>query len=383
MASPDSTTDRFASLAIEIRALFLGYLPYDSFLVMIHTSKALRAACGPDACQGQICRALLARNVDENILPIAIALFHAENTNWEIDSRASYADKVVEFCDEHLKGHRAVVAHIETDQLKMTIRILKFNQVAQDIAQLLAIHVGKGIPRARRPNEWLRLVKCVYIYELARVILGQNVPVFNYSRVLGIVPSTARRSFWRCFAPWEVAGLESLEECLVIQIVDKANRPDIDENPGWSLEKIHSALKGKMLPIQPFEIQFLRFFSVIEWEHSFIWDQVLDVAQQYQGDQHIGPRDLYVWSRLIGHLRQNSPLQEMKRGWEDVFRSEPLDGFNSPLAMRRYCFQDRHTLEGSYPYPTMQEMVKELLARICPDGTTDPAFQMLLGGPSN
>ncbi|KAI0116658.1 hypothetical protein F4776DRAFT_673200 [Hypoxylon sp. NC0597] len=384
MSSTNSDTDCFWRFPLETRANILGFLHYDSLLNAIHASKALHVAFTPEESEGDVCRSLLSLHVDENLLPIAFSLYLAENENWNIglptsdaDPEVLYTEKVVAFCKKHLENLGPDSVNLKEVRGEMTVRILKFHQIALYFANLLARQVGKGIARSRRPNEWLRIVKCVYIFELAAIILGPRIPQFPQTNL------RASRSFWRCFAPWEVAGIAMMETCLKYEISFKLARTPT-KYPGLttevnalSLRRLHPVLCGNP-PLNNSDIlEKLTFLYLSIRADQLLWypsgdsegrrgmEDILNVTLRHQGDQHTGPRDLFLWSYLINRLRENSPLAGMKDGWKDVFHTSFSQPFGHPY-MGRYCFQDRHTLEGMYRdrYPTMGALVSEARAII-------------------
>ncbi|OTA62639.1 hypothetical protein K449DRAFT_444053 [Hypoxylon sp. EC38] len=382
MSSSNSSNDCFWHLPMEMRANILSYLTYDSLLNAIHASLALHASFMPDELEGQICRSLLRRNIDENFLPLAITLYIAECESRkngfpksDTSPKYLYTEKVVTFCEKHLKDPRVNSLDPTEVRGEMTVRMLKFYQIAQDIAGLIAVQVGKGLPQLRRPNEWSRMVKCAYIYELATIIVGPKVPRRDEENL------KAWRSFWRCFAPWEVAGIPILETCIGSEMhykgIGSIDRHPRERTSPLSLRQFHYVPFGSSSPFRrhieydTFSLSNALHLDKLLWYPSGILDgqlgmkAILDVTQRYQGEEHAGPRDLFLWAHLFNGLRHNSPLSGMTVGWGTIFNVSGSIMFGHPH-MGRYCFQDRYTLERVYAgrYPTMEAMVAEAEAII-------------------
>ncbi|KAI1408283.1 hypothetical protein F5Y13DRAFT_194562 [Hypoxylon sp. FL1857] len=398
-------TDPFDFLPPETRARILGFLDRHSLVAATQASQALHGVLTPQAMESSVCRDLL-KGFDEGVLPIAIALYHAENTNWEKSSAPDgtnpeewYEAKVAAFCDENLRGAHYDVADVRHVNVAMTIRILDFDEAAEEVAQLLAVYVGKGIEQDRTPTEWLRIRKCVYIYELARIVIGQEAPTPDRAGRVSM-PS---RCFWSCFAPWEASGIRQLEIALDTSMVYATGLPSAAANPTanataasqlelylspWGVEWCRSIWHGDITLLVGnsrgdrglFRRRLLS--AGLQADYS-LWDErmklnvkkTLEVVRHYDGAQHAGPRDLFLWSQIIHRLEPSRPLHAMKGGWSSIIR---YCDFGRP-DMDRYCFQDRPNLEAMFPgkYPTMEALLAEAEALLAEDealSARDEAF---------
>lgn len=179
-------------------------------------------------CQHQeiICYGILKREVGEVVLPVAVALYHAMKALPKF--QAAHGDKftsnVIDFCDEHLQN--AVYAHVGPDDitLEMTLSITTFNmsaqRVAENMAQEMLDHTRKECTSSRdgtpynppvkfKDTEYQRLVRSIYIYELAGKVLPIHVLPDD-----GTEDTTAWRYFWSQFAPWEISCLRAIERSI-------------------------------------------------------------------------------------------------------------------------------------------------------------------------
>lgn len=201
-----ASTASLEELPFDICTMVLKLLPSKSLFAAIHASPNLRASSVANSFQ------LIKSEVDQKIIPIAVALYHAQSLTWMSNpallddiSGARYTSEVVTFCKEHLSNLQSYVFDSKKFTFPMMIHVLNFHQIAQDLAFPLAQEAGKLFRLAIGSNEWPRFVKCIYIYELARIIVPRRV--FEEGNEI----LTAWRSFWSSFAPWEVAGIELLE----------------------------------------------------------------------------------------------------------------------------------------------------------------------------
>ncbi|KAI1098667.1 hypothetical protein F4804DRAFT_350150 [Jackrogersella minutella] len=381
--------DIFGTLPLELQVDTLKLLSPESLIAAIHASPALCNAFNSKGSQHLICHYIITRDMEKSIFPVASALYHAKLTTWTTDnsmkledkSGAEYTQKVVDFCDKHLKGHDPAAFDLGNIDLKMMLAFTKFHNVVPDIAELIAVEAGKHIPKARRPSEWARLIKCVYMYELARVIVPYLV-VQNSN-----VDLTAWCKFWGCFAPWEAAGLELLEKVVPRLAWTKDGEPSGYRSctefwVNWGVRGLYDRLHGNTLATAAHSnVEDLREYpscslfdrvcsSRSTWNSSVGHSdnslrRVLEIVRRFPGEHHAGPRDVYLWSELYKRVRMHSPLKGMERGWGGIFWPMEHTNINVQFChcprLKRFSIQDRRNLDSMFPgrYPTFDAMIQE------------------------
>lgn len=213
------------TMPLELKQLMLRGFNVDSLRSAVQASPELRRAFF--AYEGRICHAILKNEFGEAILPIAIALYHAEMaasaSHFQPTEDDEYTTKVISFCSYYLAGK--VYGKVDPDSLtlQMTIHIGQFNKVAKNVTNFVEAEMcrtnrkyaldswdrtilPKGPPSQLNANERQRLLRTIYVYELASKVVPHRV-----LRSDGSESMEAWRCFWSSFAPWEMNGIEALE----------------------------------------------------------------------------------------------------------------------------------------------------------------------------
>ncbi|KAI0011921.1 hypothetical protein F4779DRAFT_635521 [Xylariaceae sp. FL0662B] len=409
-----ASTGCVENLPVELSQMILSELSdVKTLLSVIHSSPSMRQAFFGYA--GPICHGILSQEIDKTIFPIAVALHHAQSTNWiakvtHLDD-AEFTSNVVDFCSTHLKNYRSATIDPHSINLEMAVKISRFYRRAQDIADVFIRHKshGKVLTRNLERDERLRLVKSIYIFELARLLVPVRAMNSDGSEDL-----TAWLAFWRCFAPWEAFGVMVLEDCLMSLIwkkwLDSPSKTDdfmgnfVEEELEtiWSdygdrcsfMEKydhslmviLHTGLdffypcldsltlrqeyaeEAKRVCTHPrFSKLRHRLFDeqFPDQRHWYIsgrknMKEALELALHHSGDDK-GPRDLWLWAQVYFCAERDfaSPLYHLTKD-EAEWSPEVItfyEGFGPQL--EAHCFLNRETLERKWQLPTFEELVEE------------------------
>lgn len=221
MSSPafiESSSARIESMPLDLSQVMLTYLPSDSLLSLIHASPVMRRVLFNDL--KPICRHVALNDVGRIPLPFAIALYHAQRSSpAPTQGRfVPYTDRVIAFCNQYLKNIRSPIKP-QAITLEMVIGIGRFARVAQGFARIVAGEpsFASQFPTELSENEWQRIVKTVYIYELASRVARLGVTLLE----------PAWRIFWEKFAPWETCHVPPLELCIANLWIEKCMPPSL------------------------------------------------------------------------------------------------------------------------------------------------------------
>ncbi|KAI1392470.1 uncharacterized protein F4822DRAFT_441423 [Hypoxylon trugodes] len=355
----------------------------DDLLRLVHASPVVYRTM--IKAQGLVARNLLRGVMNPMLFPMVITLFYAQKEDWVPDmslgeeaAGEAYTAKVIAFCTKYLAGHQVgPLPNAMHFTLEMGIKMVRFHEHAEPIAQEVAGYVGKHIVACRSEMEYFRIQKCVYIYELARLVASWKVVKderethkFIWSRPIYYTSDYCAPKCV-CHLPRSVkhySSVNKLNKNETLSYPDHRGKEDRLIAQGSDSLVMKNSISGWVQKTKYLWLPLERGFSVRE---------VFELAMGY-GNGHDGPRDLYLWAYLYDKLRPFSPLHALKVGWGETFdvgldeHHELIDGklvYFKPwfgnLNMKRLSFNDRPKYPRSgRTFPLMSDLIREAEAII-------------------